>query len=300
MKLGREKNEVAQVFARDGGKCVICGLDLPWALAAHHKVPRELGGVDTASNLTTLCANCHRTVHWLMAGERLDGPEGERARAHLSKAGFDVLRELVETARAHKLRTKEAGHRWVVRPNTRDPISLDEALSAIERRNHLDPKFAAQQRSILGRVVSELGPNVLNQCAVRLVQNGRFLSINAGNILVFRVPGFPDGAKEPQGDFLLLWPRSRRLSSLSVSEWRKIAKWKGFASLPHAFDLDISLQEALAMTSADWGKFREVCSEAVAVGGTRRWLSNVSVSSEAKSGLTGHAPDGARLVRRRG
>lgn len=300
MRIGRERKEVARVIARDGERCVICEFDLPWALAAHHKVPRELGGRDTAANLTTLCSNCHKMVHWFVAGDRLAGPDGLKVRRSLSKIGFARLRELVGTVRTHKLKTREAGHRWIVRPNTRGPMSLGDALDLIGRRNHLDQTFALQQRSVVESAIAALGSDLLNECAVRLVQNGRFMSINAGNICLFRVPGFPDGAKEPQDDFYIIWTRTTKLSPLSAAEWRKISRWRGFARLPHAFDLDISLEEALAMTPADWGTFRDVSREAVAAAGTRRWVSNIAVASEDQRGLTRHAPVAAVIRERRG
>ena len=64
MRVGREREEVRSVMARDGDRCVACGLNLKCVLATHHRLPRELGGRDTLSNLITLCANCHRAVHW--------------------------------------------------------------------------------------------------------------------------------------------------------------------------------------------------------------------------------------------
>jgi 5-methylcytosine-specific restriction endonuclease McrA len=50
-----------QVLARDGYKCVYCGLRNN--LHVHHIVYRSAGGPDTLENLVTLCHKHHEEVH---------------------------------------------------------------------------------------------------------------------------------------------------------------------------------------------------------------------------------------------
>src|SRR5437762_11730055 len=50
--------------------CRACGITARAVLATHHVIPVELGGRDALSNLVILCANCHRSVHWLAAANR--------------------------------------------------------------------------------------------------------------------------------------------------------------------------------------------------------------------------------------
>ncbi len=45
------------VFARDGGRCVLCGAQ--GAPNAHY-IPRSQGGRGIEQNIVTLCCNCHR------------------------------------------------------------------------------------------------------------------------------------------------------------------------------------------------------------------------------------------------
>ena len=59
-----------QVLKRDGTKCKACGIAARPVLATHHVIPVELGGKDSLANLVALCANCHRSVHWLAVGDR--------------------------------------------------------------------------------------------------------------------------------------------------------------------------------------------------------------------------------------
>ena len=50
-----------QALERDGWRCQLCG---PLRnLQIHHRKFRSLLGDDTAQNLITLCADCHRVEH---------------------------------------------------------------------------------------------------------------------------------------------------------------------------------------------------------------------------------------------
>ena len=51
------KEEVKQ---RDSGKCVVCGAFTN--LHVHHKIPRNLGGMNHRDNLVTLCGSCHPAI----------------------------------------------------------------------------------------------------------------------------------------------------------------------------------------------------------------------------------------------
>jgi 5-methylcytosine-specific restriction endonuclease McrA len=52
---------VKQVLSRDSYKCRSCGFRA--GLGCHHVVYRSHQGEDTAENLVTLCASCHRGCH---------------------------------------------------------------------------------------------------------------------------------------------------------------------------------------------------------------------------------------------
>jgi hypothetical protein len=47
-----------EVFRRDGGRCVVCGVDE--LLQFDHVIPVALGGASTPENLQLLCAPCNR------------------------------------------------------------------------------------------------------------------------------------------------------------------------------------------------------------------------------------------------
>ena len=279
MKIGSERAVVRAVFERDHHRCVVCGFDLRCALAAHHRVPRELGGRDTPANLTTLCANCHKAVHWLSVGGRLNASEGGKARKLYSASAFGKLARLAEAIQDHRAKVKHVGNRWVKHADSDGPMPLSDALGLIVRRHHFDSARAALLERVVHQVLGRLPADVLKGCSVRLVQRGRFLSINAGNILLFRVPGVFDGVKDPDGDVIVIWPEHTRLSVLSRAEWREIEAGEGtFAAVP-SFNLPLDFQQVLKMNSGDWSAFTNACREAVRAGKSRHWVSNVTLLS---------------------
>jgi hypothetical protein len=52
-----------QVLARDGHRCQAPGCRSTRFLEVHHREPRRRGGRNSAANLITLCAACHRLLH---------------------------------------------------------------------------------------------------------------------------------------------------------------------------------------------------------------------------------------------
>ena len=63
-----EKELRNAVLARDKFTCQCCGLNMGAGsrnglIAVHHKLPVHVGGKDVMENLTTLCLNCHVSLH---------------------------------------------------------------------------------------------------------------------------------------------------------------------------------------------------------------------------------------------
>ncbi len=76
----RRSSLCQQVLDRDGHCCQNCGLP---ADHAHHVVPLSLGGNNIASNMISLCDDCHGKVHGIdMTSHRA-----------LTKAGLQAARE---------------------------------------------------------------------------------------------------------------------------------------------------------------------------------------------------------------
>lgn len=55
-----------RVFARDGGRCRLCGKELSFGrdhVEFHHNLPIAVGGDSLPDNVITLCRGCHLKVH---------------------------------------------------------------------------------------------------------------------------------------------------------------------------------------------------------------------------------------------
>jgi HNH endonuclease len=100
-----------------------------------HIVPLSLDGRDVLSNMTTLCANCHRMVHWLSAGDRsID------AHAYgLGKSGAHKRRLLALARRIRRRRLRIVGRDLKLTA----AVSLETAMKAVVQRNGLDASEAA-------------------------------------------------------------------------------------------------------------------------------------------------------------
>ena len=64
----RKRSLGRQASAKRKNACEICELDDPRVLCVHHKIPLSKGGTNDDENLQTLCANCHKIVHFEMGG----------------------------------------------------------------------------------------------------------------------------------------------------------------------------------------------------------------------------------------
>lgn len=249
--------------------CQACGMSAKPALAIHHIIPVALGGRDALTNLTTLCANCHRIVHWLSTGDRsLD--------AHAYGFGRSVaqrkrLLELARRIRQRRLRVVGPGLKLA------GSVPLQAAIDAVVQRNGLDVTEAALLRRCFMRALRAMAPGDRSECSVRLVREARFISVNANNHLAVRAPAWNDDRQRIEGDIILVWPQSVRPSVMSPSRFRRESVGR-FKLIPH-FNLSLTWDECLGLSERDWKVFRQACHDALTLARTRRWTSNVLLDS---------------------
>lgn len=275
--LGMDRTITPLILRRDDRRCMACGFALPFVLAEHHKIPRFLGGLDTKSNLTTLCANCHRAVHWLSVGRRLEDPAADQLKQAVDPGTYNQLRRFAALIRRHRRRTLLAGNRWTkAGGRARDRIPLSEALQLIAVRNGLEPAEAKVMFRVVRRAVRSIPAHIRQQCSFRLIRNGAYLSVNAGNHLVFRTPAYSDDGTRQDADLFLIWPQAIRMSVIPRREWSAISRGSRFAAIP-CFNIDLTFDEAMALQPSDWRVFGEACRDALLVRRTRSWVSNVEV-----------------------
>ncbi len=187
---------------------------------------------------------------------------------------FLELRRLALQIRYHRRRTLLAGNQWAMRSGkAKGPIALAKALDLIVIRNGLEPGEARLLQRVVQRVIRNIPAQIRQNCSFRLVKNARFLSVNAGNHLLFRTPAYSDDGTRQDADLFLIWPQDTRISVVSRRGWPRVSRHR-FAAIP-CFNIDLSFQEALSLQANEWQIFARACQHALFDRRTRSWVSNV-------------------------
>ncbi len=253
-----------QVLKRDGTKCYSCGTTARPVLATHHVIPVELGGEDALGNLVALCANCHRSVHWLAAGDRSLHPN-----AYGLGPTLIARRKLVALARRIRTRRlKQVGTSGAMRHS----IPLSTALTGVVSRNGLDQTEARLLQRCFLRAWRAIRSLDRRGCSLRVPRNQQFVSVIANSHLAVRVPAWTDD-RYRDGDIFLIWPQATRPSIFSVREFRRLSDSR-FRLIPY-FNLSLTWEECLALNPADWRVFAEAVHQGLNLVRTQRRLSNV-------------------------
>jgi hypothetical protein len=275
MRIGRDLPLVASVLKRDGFRCVACGFDLNCAIAVHHCVPRAQGGVDSPSNLTTLCANCHKVVHWLSIGERLDGREAQQVKRLRTPDAYLKVRALAEIIRTHRRDIKQSGNHWTARPDSSSaPTPLAEALSIVAHRNKLNDLNADDMKHVTDIVLKHIPADVRPDCAFRLPSAGHYFGVTVGNIALFRTPAYHDGAKRALNDIWIIWPQYARIRGITARDCENSTD--RFSAIRCVL-VNLSFDETMLLRNSDWKLFAKACRDAAGASRARPRTSNVLV-----------------------
>jgi hypothetical protein len=260
---------VPKALRRDRTRCQACGIPAKPVLAVHHVIPVTLGGRDALTNLITLCANCHRTVHWLATGDR-------SVEAHAYGLGGSSTHRKRLLALARRIRHRR---QRIVGPGLKltTSVSLNEALNAVIQRNGLDALEAVLMRRCFTKALRAMAARDRKACSVRHVRGSRFLSVNANNHLVIRAPAWSDRKERYEEDIILAWPKAIRPSIMSGSKFRREGPGAGYKLVPHIGNLYLTWDECLRLSKRDWKLFREACHDALTFARSRRWTSNVTL-----------------------
>jgi hypothetical protein len=231
----------SRVPQRDGSRCQVCGTSARPVLAIHHVIPVALGGRDIFRNLTTLCANCHRIVHWLSAGNR-----SVEAHAYgLGQSPSHARRLLALARRIRSRRVRVVGPDLVLT----NAVPLRTAINTIVRRNGFDgSEKALLLRRCLTLALRKIAAPDRKACAVRLVRGARFISVDANNYLANRAPAWSDRMERYKEDMMLVWPHRVRPSIMTPSRFRRASAGR-FKLIPYT-TLNLTWQECLSMSNA--------------------------------------------------
>ena len=245
--------------------CVACGIAARAVLAGHHVIPVELGGRDVLSNILTLCANCHRSVHWLATGDR-------SLNAHAYGLGPTRRPRRQILAFARRIRARRL--RVVGKNRTlKRAALLSEALDAVVARNGFELAEAATLRRCFNRAWRAIHFADQRACSRRLTRGHRFLSVNANNHLALRVPAWTDDGYRDEADIALIWPQGHRPSSMSPREFRRASSGR-FRLIPYG-NLWLTWEECLALTPPDWRVYGDAVHDGLTLVRSARRVSNV-------------------------
>ncbi|MCL2135529.1 MAG: HNH endonuclease [Candidatus Bathyarchaeota archaeon] len=234
----------------------------------HHIIPREFGGKNDTDNLVLLCSNCHSLTHYY-SSKRFQNKELKIClKNQLENEMIDRLTELTRKIQEARSKIIENDMSW-----TENKLySIDEAIEQITRKN----KMGTVERDYLSKVVNEvlkrIPDPILKQCSFRLLKNGKYLSINLHNHLLFRTPAYGDFAEKPKFDCYLTFPKDRVPLKLKPVEKRDVFFFAHFDCI----NVGLSYVEVLQL-EADWKLFEDACRMAQSARKTRDWLSNIKI-----------------------
>jgi len=251
---------------RDGWCCQACDTPIEAVLTVHHIIPVEFRGRDILPNLTTLCANCHRLVHWLATGDR----SLRRDACGVGQSTTHTRNLFAPARRIRSTRLRLVGPDLKIKGS----VSLHTALGAMIKRNGLERSEQVLLRRCFILALRALAIIDRKNCSVRLERQSRFISVNANNHQVLRVPAWNDRGKRYEEDVILIWPHGIKPGILSPQEFRHAAS--GRFKLVPCINLYLSWEKFLSFSARDWKLFREACHRAFTPA-TRRWTSNVTL-----------------------
>lgn len=128
------------VLARDDFTCKCCGMRMVGArlglIAVHHLLPVHVGGKDVLENLTTLCLNCHVSLHVM---ERNGGS------IMMSKEDFDKLLPSEQTSLKRALKLA----RIAIEADKRKGLSKEQVAEATKSAiKHVMPGVGMKENEI--------------------------------------------------------------------------------------------------------------------------------------------------------
>jgi hypothetical protein len=145
-------------------------------------------------------------------------------------------------------------------------------MDAVVKRNGLDRPEAKLMKKCFKLALHKIASSDRKACSVRLVREARFISVNATNHLVVRVPAWSDRRERFEEDMILIWPKDVRPSIMKPAEFRRLSA--GSFKLIPCFNLLLTWDQCLDLSKRDWMAFGKACRLALAAK-ARRWASNV-------------------------
>jgi hypothetical protein len=212
----------------------------------------------------------------LSVGRRVEGQRGKWSSIGVEDNQWRVIRRLSLTVRARREAISKREGRWFDDGSrSKGLVPWPDAVQRIADRNGYEGSERRDMIRSLGLLLRETPRHVLDQSSVRHLGDGRYLSVNAGNHLLFRVPAYTDGGERQDADSFVIWPLAAPVSGL-LSKARRHAQAFRFRLFP-AENLVLSFGQILGLDSSDWRQYASACEEALACRRTRSWPTNVEL-----------------------
>jgi hypothetical protein len=261
-----------QIFAKYNNKCYVCEYSINSALRVHHIIPIHLGGKENIDNAVLLCSNCHTLVHFYSSKRYRNKEINTYLNSELTDKEIVRLKKLVEKIQNVRKVVEENRNVWV----TRKPYTLEETIDLISRKN----KFTEHQKNLLTKIVRLVLENIPDQiaqkCSYRLLKNGKYMSINLMNYLLFRTPAYGDFGEKPEFDCYFIFPKNKIPSKLEHVEKRDVFNFKYIDCI----NIGLSYTEVLKFSNTEWNLFKEACEMLTNAKKTRDWISNIYIDAK--------------------
>ncbi|CAD6493071.1 MAG: hypothetical protein CHKLHMKO_00409 [Candidatus Argoarchaeum ethanivorans] len=231
-----------------------------------------MGGKDDIDNFVLLCSNCHTLVHSYSSKRYRDKEIRQYLNPELTDEAIEKLKSLAGKIQNVKREVEENENLW----NIKTPYTLDDAITIISHRN----KFTEYQKKLLLETLSLVLENIpkpiVQRCSYRLLKNGKYMSINLMNYLLFRTPAYGDFGEMPVFDCYFTFPKNKIPSNLKPIEGRDVFNFRYFDCI----NLGLSYTEILKFTKEEWSLFKEACEMANDARKTRNWISNIDINAK--------------------
>ena len=259
-----------QTFSKYNNKCYVCGYCIKPSLRVHHIIPVNLGGKSDIDNFVLLCSNCHALVHFYSSKRYMGKEIRHYLNPELTDEEIENLKSLVKEIQNIKKEIENKKNLRIIKML----YTLDDSITVISQIN----KFTDHQKKLLSEtltlVLENIPESIAKKCSYRLLKNGKYMSINLMNYLLFRTPAYGDFGERPEFDCYFTFPKDKIPFNLKPVKMRNVFNFR----YVDCINLGISYTELLKFTNEEWNLFKEACEIIKDARKTRNWISNIDIN----------------------
>jgi hypothetical protein len=151
--------------------------------------------------------------------------------------------------------------------NVSSTFGLEDAIHQLIRNNNCEEDNQQRLAYVIGRAIGEIPEELTQRCSYRLLsrgslvkpgmEDGRYISVNLSNYLLFRAPAYTDRGGMPTYDLYLIFPTKHGqalIRDLGADD-RRVFPFAEF----DCFCIGLYLKETDFLRRQHWGFFKEGC-----------------------------------------